>query len=226
MSLYAMKPFSDNQTHKVGDSATLLPIKETELKWPAQTGVADPPRCYSRQWQKRQLPIPLLSFPSNLWGRACQAFPYGGTPDVTGMVIILMRVTDCDVLFCEVLLRKQTCFWCIWGCIELFSILAVLFTHATNGLLSENLFSGFPSLLLWKNADGNQFGRKKLASSDMPRLQSILEGGKAGLWRNTACWFAQLLHVAHTHLTRGGTGQSGEGRLQLESPLRRPLWRW
>lgn len=42
-SLYAMKPFSDDQTHKVEDSATLLPIKETELKWPAQTGVADPP---------------------------------------------------------------------------------------------------------------------------------------------------------------------------------------
>lgn len=45
MSLYAMKPFSDNQTHKVGDSATLLPIKESELKWPAQTGVADPPHA-------------------------------------------------------------------------------------------------------------------------------------------------------------------------------------
>lgn len=49
MSLYAMKPFSGNQTHKVGDSAILLPIKETELKWPAQMGVTDPPRCHSRQ---------------------------------------------------------------------------------------------------------------------------------------------------------------------------------
>lgn len=61
-SLYAMKSFSDNQTHKAGDSATLLPIKESELKWPAQTGVADPPHAIAMTEKATSYPSSQFSF--------------------------------------------------------------------------------------------------------------------------------------------------------------------